>query len=154
MEVILQKEVPMLGKEGDIVKVAAGYANNYLLPRGLAVRATSGNLKQLEAKRALMAKKEATARAEAEGLAKQVEGKKVRIEVRAGEGGKLYGSVTSKDVAEAVSSQLKIAVDKRQLEMAEHIKEAGAHEIKVRFYPEVEVSLTAEVIAVEQQSKE
>lgn len=154
MDVILQQEVPLLGKEGDIVKVASGYANNYLLPRRLAILATSGSLKQLEAKRASLAKKETMARVEAENLAKKIDGKSVVFEVRIGEEGKLYGSITSKDVAEAISVQLKTDVDKRRIELAEHIKEAGTYEVKVRFHPAVVGVLKVDVKAADQKNTE
>lgn len=147
MEVILQQEVPSLGKEGDQVKVASGYANNYLLPRGLAVLATPGNLKQFELKRASLAKKEEAAKVEAEKLAKKIDGKQVKLEAKAGEEGKLYGSVTSKDIVESVASQLKIDLDKKQVDLPVHIKEVGSYQVKVKFHSEVEATLAVDIVA-------
>jgi large subunit ribosomal protein L9 len=147
MEVILRQEVPALGREGEIVKVANGYANNYLFPKGLAVIATKGNLKQLEQKRGSLAKKEEAARAEARELAGKLESQTVTIEAKAGAEDRLYGSVTAKDIAAAVEEKLGLKIDRRRLQLAEPIKQAGEVAIPVKLHPDVEASLKVEVVA-------
>lgn len=154
MEVILQQEVLSLGREGDIINVADGFANNYLIPKGIAVLATPGNLKQLEAKRSSLEKKEAAARVEAEKTAAGVEGKTIKLKVRVGEEGKLFGSVTAKDIAEAVTGQLKVDIDRRQVIIDEPIKEAGSYQIKIKFHFDVDAVVNVEVAAAEQKSPE
>lgn len=145
MQVILQQEILALGHEGDVVKVAGGYANNFLIPKGLAVLATPGNLKQLEQKRSGIAKRQAALRAEAAGEAAKIDGKTVTIIAKVGEGGRLYGSITSKDIASAIEAQLGIAVDRKRLDVTEAIKRAGDVTVKVRLYPEVEATVTVTV---------
>lgn len=148
MEVILTQEVSSLGKPGDLVKVNRGYANNYLIPQGLAVLATPGNLKQWEAKKANLAKKEAAAKKQIQEVAAQLDGKTVTIKAKAGKEGRLFGSVTALDVAEAVKEQLQLEVDKRKIEMPDPIKEAGSYDIPVRLHPEIKVTLKLEVQAL------
>jgi len=145
MEVILQSEVPALGREGDVVNVAGGYANNYLIPKGLAVIATSGNLKQLELRRAVISKREAVIRAEALGQVAKLEGKTVVIQAKTGPEGRLYGSITTKDIAAAIEEGLGVVVDKRRIEITEPIKKAGKVTIKVKLFPEVEASVEVSV---------
>lgn len=147
MQVILQTEVPSLGREGDVIKVAGGYANNYLLPKGLAILATPGNLKQLELRRAVIAKREAVVRGEAEGHAAKLEGKSVTITAKAGTEGRLYGSITTKDIAAAIEDGLGVAVDRRRIEPSDPIKHAGDATVRVKFYPGVEASVTIKVIS-------
>ena len=145
MQVILQAEVPALGREGDVVKVAGGYANNYLIPKGLAIIATPGNLKQLELRRALIAKREAVIRGEAAEQAAKLEGKSVTISAKAGAEGRLYGSVTTKDIAAAIEADLGVAIDKRRIEPAEPIKQAGDVTIKIKLFSDVEASLEIKI---------
>lgn len=147
MEIILTQAVPSLGKEGDVVRVARGYANNYLVPQGLAVPATPGSLKQLEQKRAVIARREAQARAEAQAFADKLNGKTVEIKAKAGAEGRLFGSVTARDIADAIKSQLRVEVDRRKIDLAEHIKEAGAREVSISVYPEVQATVTVNVVA-------
>jgi len=154
MEVILESAVPLLGSEGEVVKVADGYANNYLLPRGLAVLATKGNLKQLESKRKLLAKKEALLKAEMEKFAKQLDGKKVALKVQAGDKGRLYGAVTGKDVVKVIHEQLGAEINKHQLKFDGHIKAVGSYEAKIIFYPQVEAKINIEVEAQAKKADE
>jgi len=147
MQVILQAEVPSLGREGDIIKVAGGYANNYLIPKGLAVLATPGNLKQLELKRTAIAKREGVVRGEAEAYAAKLEGKSVSITAKAGAEGRLYGSITTKDMAAAIEDGLGVAVDRRRIEPSDAIKQAGDVTVKIKFYPGVEASVVIKVIS-------
>lgn len=150
MEVILEAAVPLLGGEGAIVKVADGYGNNYLIPRGLAVLATKGNLKQLESKQKLLAKKESLIKTEMEKLAKKLDGKKVVLKARVGDKGRLYGAVTSKDVVKVVQEQLKTQINKRQLTLAGQIKAVGTYEAKINLHAQVEANL---IVEVEEQAK-
>lgn len=150
MKVILKEDVVSLGKEGDITEVARGYARNYLFPKGLAVEASPPNLKQLEHKRKALEKKAAEKKALAEEEAKKLEGKTVAIIAKAGVGGKLYGSVTSKDIAEALNEQLKVEVDRKLIVQAESIKSLGNIAVSIKLHPEVDVSINVEVRASEE----
>ncbi len=148
MKVILLADVKGRGKEGDVVEVARGFAANYLLPRKMAVEATPGNLKQLEARMHNIHKREEAKRAEAEGLAAQIGGKTVVIEAKAGEGGKLFGSVTAGMVADALGAQFGIEVDRKRLDLHGHIKTVGLHEIDVRVYQDVTAALVLSVVPI------
>lgn len=146
MKVILKETVGGLGKIGDVVDVADGYARNYLVPRGIAVVATKGTLKDWELKRAVIVKREAKERAGAQEIADSLRDKEVTIAAKAGEGGKLYGSVTAKEVAAAIEDQLKVTVDRKKVEIAEHIKEIGVHPATIRLYPGVEATVKVNVV--------
>jgi len=154
MKLILRGDVSALGKEGDVIEVARGYARNYLLPKGLAVEASTSNLKQLELKKKALEKKEAEKKVQAEGLAKKLEGKKASIIAKAGAAGKLYGSVTSKDIAEAIYEQLKVEVDRKKIVLEEGLKNLGTFPVSVRLHPGVEVSVEVEVKASEEKAEE
>lgn len=146
MKVILNEDIVSLGIEGDVLNVADGYARNYLIPKGLAVRATPGNLKDLEFRRKAIEKKEVARKAEAEVHAKKFEGKKIEILAKVAEEGKLYGSVSISEVTKALEEQLKEAVDKRQIVMHDHIKEVGTYPVLIRLHPEVEATVELEVL--------
>ncbi|MRS11857.1 MAG: 50S ribosomal protein L9 [Actinobacteria bacterium] len=146
MKVILLTDVKGRGKEGDVIEVARGFAANYLLPRKMAVMATSGNLKQLEARMHNIHKREETKRNEAEGQAAQIAGKTLVIEVKAGDAGKLFGSVTAGMVADALSEQLGVDVDRKKLDLHGHIKSVGEHTIDVRIYQDVTAELLLSVV--------
>jgi large subunit ribosomal protein L9 len=148
MKVILLTDVKGRGIEGDVIEVARGFAANYLLPRKMAIEATRGNLKQLEARMHNIEKREAAKRAEAEGLVSQITGKTVVIEAKAGEAGKLFGSVTAGMVADALSAQFGIEVDRKRLDLHGHIKTVGEHEIDVRIYQDVTASLVLSVVPI------
>ena len=146
MKVILLSDVKGRGKEGDVIEVARGFATNYLLPRNMAQLATPGNLKQLEARMHNIHKREETKRAEAESQAAQISGKSLVIEARAGDAGKLFGSITSGMVADALVAQLGVDVDRRKLDLHGHIKTVGQHTIDVRIYEDVKVQLVLNVV--------
>jgi len=148
MKVILLTDVKGRGKEGDVIEVARGFAANYLMPRKMAIEATSGNLKQLQARMHNIEKREEAKRTEAEGLAAQVSGKALVIEAKAGEGGKLFGSVTAGMVADALAAQLGVEVDRKRLDLHGHIKTVGQHEIDVRIYQDVTASIVLNVIPI------
>ena len=146
MKVILLTDVKGRGKEGDVIDVARGFAANYLLPRNMAVMATPGNLKQLEARMHNIHKREEAKRTEAEGQAAAIAGKSVVIEAKAGDGGKLFGSVTAGMVADALSAQLGVDVDRKKLDLHGHIKSVGEHTIDVRVYQDVTAQLVLNVV--------
>lgn len=148
MKVILLSDVKGRGKEGDVIEVARGFATNYLLPRKMAIQATPGNLKQLEARVHNIKKREETKRAEAEAHAAQVAGKSIVIEMKAGDGGKLYGSVTGGMVADALAEQIGVDVDRRKLDLHGHIKAVGEHIIDVRLYDEVTAQIKLNVVPI------
>ena len=145
MEVILIKDVKGLGREGEVVKVADGYARNYLLPKGLALQATKANLRILKAKRETMETKAEKELAAAEKTARQLERSGITIHRKAGEGGRLFGSVTAKDIAEAVEEALGIAVDRRRIDLTEPIKAVGSYTVPVKLHSEVSAKIIVEV---------
>ncbi len=148
MKVILLSDVKGRGKEGDVIEVARGFATNYLLPRKMAIQATPGNLKQLEARAHNIKKREETKRAEAEAHAAQVNGASIVIEMKAGEGGKLYGSVTGGMVADALAEQIGVDVDRKKLDLHGHIKTVGEHVIDVRLYDDVTAQIKLNVVPI------
>ena len=145
MIVILNRDVKGTGKAGDIVKVSDGYARNMLLPKGYATEATEGNIRSLEKQKALMDQKKAEEKAAAQEIAKKLEDVKVVIKTKSGEGGRLFGSITSKDIADAVKEQAKITIDKKKIQISSPIKSIGRFTIDVKLYPEVVGQLTVEV---------
>ena len=138
--VLLREDVDNLGARGEIVKVKAGYARNYLLPRKLAVQATAGNVKQIEAERAALMKKEARERSTAEGQAALMNSLRLNFERKVGEHGILYGSVTSMDIAEALKEK-GYEIDRRRISLREAIKETGEFSVAVRLHREVTVEI-------------
>lgn len=148
MKVILTTDVKGRGKEGDVIEVARGFAANYLLPRNMAVMATPGNLKQLEARMHNIHKREEAKQVEAQAQAAQISGKSLVIEAKAGDAGKLFGSVTAGMVADALASQLGVDVDRKKLDLHGHIRTVGEHTIDVRIYQDVTAELVLNVVAV------
>ena len=145
MLVILNKDVKGTGKAGDIVKVSDGYARNMLFPKGLATEATDGNIRSLEKQKAAEAQRKAEEKAAAQELAKKLEDVKIVIETKSGEGGRLFGSITSKDIADAAKKQTGLVIDKKKIQLGSPIKNIGKFDIKVKLYPEVVGVLTVEV---------
>ena len=141
MKVILLSEVKNKGGEGDVVDVARGFANNYLLPQGKAVLATKGNLKQLEQRKHNIAAREENRIAEANSMKAQLEALTVKVEVRVGEEGVLFGSVTSQMVADAVKAQAGLDIDRRRVEIKNAIKSAGEHTVAVSLYRNIKADL-------------
>jgi large subunit ribosomal protein L9 len=138
MKVILKQDIEKLGKTGDVVKVAPGYGRNYLIPQDMAAEATPGNLKVMEIQKLALAKRDQRDKAAATLLAKEIVKLSLTIERRAGEGGTLYGSVTSIDVAEHLAAH-KIEIDKRKIQLDEPIKTIGEYQIPIRLHREVTV---------------
>lgn len=147
MKVILKQDVDKLGDAGEIVDVADGYGNNYLVPRGLAMRATRGAVADAEAIRAARAKRAARTRAEAEEQQARLEARTVTIEAKAGEDGTLYGSVGNREIAEAIRTQLGVPVDRRKLPLDRPLKRIGEHEVEVRVHADVSATVRVAVVA-------
>ena len=143
-KVLLREDVDDLGARGEIVRVRAGYARNYLLPRNLAVEATTGNVKGIEAERAALLKKEAKERATAEGQADQIGKLELEFRRKAGEQGALYGSVTSMDVAEALRER-GYEIDRHRIHLREPLKRLGEYTVPVRLHREVTIDLKVRV---------
>jgi large subunit ribosomal protein L9 len=144
-KVLLRQDVDDLGARGEIVRVRAGYARNYLLPRNLAVEATAGNVKGIEAERAALLKKEANERATAEGQSKQMGNLVLEFKRKAGEQGALYGSVTSMDVAEALKDR-GYEIDRHRIHLREPLKRVGEYAVPIRLHREVTIDLQVKVV--------
>ncbi len=145
MIVILNRDVKGTGKAGEVVKVSDGYARNMLLPKGYATEATDGNIRNLEKQKELQAQKKADDKAAAEKLAAELENVKVIIKTKSGEGGKLFGSITSKDIAEAAKEQTGITLDKKKIKIGNPIKNIGKFTVDVKLYSEVVGKLSVEI---------
>ena len=145
MIVILKRDVKGTGKAGDVVKVSDGYARNMLLPKGYAEEATKNNVHSLEKAREKREEEERQAKAAAEKQAEEMKSMRVVITTKAGEGGKLFGSITSKDIADALKEQHGIAVDKRKIVLEQPIKETGITRVKIKIYPEIAATIPVEV---------
>ncbi len=146
MKVILTSDVPELGHEGDVVDVADGYARNYLVPRALAVKVTRGAMAEAEKKRQVRLEAERRALETAEALADALRGARVVVAARAGDEGKLFGSIGTGDVAEAVHKFTGIELDRKYVQLDRPIKEIGLHEVLVRPHAQVEFQLTLDII--------
>lgn len=145
MKVILLTEIKGKGGEGDVVDVARGFANNYLLPRKMAVVATKGNLKQLEMRRANIAKREETRIADAEALREKLQGLTVKVDARVGEEGQLFGSVTAAMIADALKAQEDVDVDRKRIELSNPIRVAGKHTVSVSLCRTIKADMTVQV---------
>jgi large subunit ribosomal protein L9 len=148
MEIILREDVERLGSRGQVVKVADGYARNFLLPKRLAVAATDSNRKIVEQERQAHLRREAKQKGEAEDLSKLLSGVTVIIAQKAGENDQLFGSVTSKDVAEALA-QKNYTIDRRKIQLDEPIKQLGEFKIPVRLHRDVTAEVTVQVVKEE-----
>lgn len=147
MQVVLRTDIADLGKKGDVIDVADGYARNYLVPRGLAMKAGKGASQQATVMRRSRDVKDARERGAAEEVATKLVPKVITLTSRAGGEGKLFGSVTTTDVAEAVLAQTGIELDRRKLHLDEPIREVGTHRVTVRLHSDVEFPVTVEVSA-------
>jgi large subunit ribosomal protein L9 len=147
-QVILRTDVADLGGAGDVVDVKPGYARNYLIPQGLAYSASEGNVRRLESKRQEAQVGMDRQKDRAEGLAAELEGRSVSFKVKAGEEGKLFGSVTTGDIAEQLASE-GVTIDRRDIIMEEPIKELGVFRVPVRLHADVRPELTVWVVAEE-----
>jgi large subunit ribosomal protein L9 len=147
VKIVMRSDVAQVGKKGDIVDVADGYARNYLVPKGLAFPATSGVASQAASMRRSRDVRDANDRSAAEEVARTLVPRVVTITARAGSEGKLFGSVTTTDIADAVTAQTGIVLDRRQLHLDEPIKAIGQHLVPAKLHAEVEFPITIEVVA-------
>ena len=145
MRVILKREVAGLGRPGDVKDVADGYAQNFLLPRGLAIEATAGEMKVLARARDAKRAKQDRAHAEAEELAKRLSETTLVFRLKAGDQGKTFGSVTSKDIAEALQREQKVEVDKTKVHLPEPLKALGVHQVEIRLLTDVRANVTVAI---------
>jgi large subunit ribosomal protein L9 len=147
MKCILLEDVQKLGKKGELVEVSDGYGRNFLIPRGLAEEATKGRIAELREKERSKQVKVEKAREEAEASRNVLQGKTVKVTASAGEKGKLFGSITTAQIADAVKEQFHIHVSKKEVKVEEHIKEVGSYPVSIRLFPGVEAEMTVIVEA-------
>jgi large subunit ribosomal protein L9 len=147
MKIILQREVDKLGVPGDLVEVADGYARNFLVPRGMAIPATKGAVRHAESLGRAHGERVAKARKEAEALAERIGASPLKVKVKAGEGGRLFGSVTAADLAEELERQTGEKVDRRMIHLDEPIRSVGVHEVRIHLHPEVNAAISVEIEA-------
>lgn len=145
MVVILKRDVKGTGRAGDVVKVNDGYARNMLIPKGYAIEATKGNIRSLEKVKEKQAEEEAQQRAAASEKAEQLKKAQVTIVTKSGEGGRLFGSITSKDIADAVKEQTGISVDKRKIKLDQPIKNLGTFHVEIKLYYDINAEITVTV---------
>ncbi len=146
MKVILLKDVKGLGKEGDLVEVKDGYARNFLFPKGVVVEATKGNLKEWKNRKKAEESKEKAEYEEALKLKEKLDNVQVQLKGKAGEEGKLFGSITSKDIANALKKQHNVNIDKRKIDMKDNIKTLGTTVVGVKVYPDIVADIRVNVV--------
>lgn len=154
MQIILLEDVNNLGQAGDVRDVAAGYARNYLIPRGLATAATEGALKQLELQRQAEARHQEEIESEAREFAEQLEGLTLTVSAKTGEKDRLYGSVTTGDIAEALETELGKSVDRRKIDLEEPIRELGTYTVPIKLLPDVTPGITVVVAKEEERAND
>ena len=147
MKVILIEDIKKLGKKDDVVEVADGYARNYLIPRGLVIEANPANLKELEKRRKRQAGREALEEARARELADRLRHKTIVVQAKAGEGGRLFGSITGQDIAHTLAADLGVQIDRRKIELKEPLKALGEHTIPIRLHRDFTVEVIVKVEA-------
>ena len=147
MKVILRQDVPKVGDKGTVKNVSDGFARNYLIPQGLAIYATPGELKTLEVNNAVAERKIARQERELQALASKIDGKTLTFEVRAGEGGRLYGSVTASDIAERLSAAVGAEIDRRKVLVGDPLREVGEHDITVHLVGKLRPQIKVVVVA-------
>ncbi len=148
MEIILTQDVKSLGKKGEIVKVSDGYARNFILPKKLGLEATKQNLYDLNMQKAAEEKRQKEILEEAKAFGKKLEELTVKLSIKAGEGGKTFGSVSSKEIAEAAKKQFNLDIDKKKLQLNDPIKHAGSYTVPVKLHPQVTAEMKVVVEAV------
>ena len=148
MKVILQSDVKALGKRGEIRDVSDGYARNFLIPRGLAIEANPGNLKDFVHKQEQKEVRYQKEKEAAQALAERLSQAEVVLAVKAGDKGRLFGSVTNKEIAEYLANEYKITLDKRKIELKEPIKTLGMYKVFIRLFPEISCELDLKVVAL------
>ena len=145
MEVILLQDVKSLGKKGEVVKVNDGYARNFILPKKLGVEKTDKAMHELKLQKAAEEKRQQEILEEAQALAKNIEAGSITLKIKAGEGGRTFGSVSTKEIAVALKEQLTLEIDKKKLQMADPIKNFGTYHVPVRLHPKVTAEITVKV---------
>ncbi|UHA75390.1 50S ribosomal protein L9 [Paenibacillus sp. 481] len=145
MKVILLQDVKGQGKRGQVKEVSEGYAQNFLIPRGLARLATDGNMKTLDQQNKAEDKRKAQEKADAEALAAKLNETTVVLKAKAGEGGRLFGAITSKQIAEALQQQMKLKIDKRKIELQDSIRSLGFTNVSIKLHPEVKATTKVQV---------
>lgn len=145
MKVILTEDVKGHGKKGDVVNAADGYARNYLLPKNLAIPADTANMKQWQRNKDKADAKAAADLAQAQKLAQELKNQEFVVKAKTGEGERLFGSITNKDVAAAMEEAYKVKIDKRNVEMDDHIKTLGSYKVKVKLHPKVKTEVVVRV---------
>ena len=145
MIVILKKDVQGTGRAGEVVKVSDGFARNMLIPKGLAVEATKGNIHNLEKQKELQKKQLADQKAAAEKMAEELAQKKIVIKTKAGENGRLFGSITSMDIAEAITDQLGLKIDKKKIDLEGPLKQLGVYTVTIKLFQEIKGKLKVEL---------
>ncbi len=147
MKLVLLSDVKALGKAGDVVDVAEGYGNNFLLPRKLAVEANKGAMALLDAQKRALQKREAQTLADAKALAERLETAKIAVSAKAGGNGKLFGAVTNADVADAILRELEITLDRHKIEIMSSIKALGSYPVEIKLHKNVVAKATLSVVA-------
>ncbi len=145
MQIVLLQDVKSLGKKGDVVKVNDGYARNFILPKKLGVEANAANLNTLKLQKANAEKIEAAKVAEAKELSEKLSNASVTLKIKTGEGGKTFGSVTGKEIAQAIKSELGIDIDKKRIVLPEPIKAVGTREVQIKLHKEVNANIRVKV---------
>jgi large subunit ribosomal protein L9 len=148
MKVILQADVKGTGKKGQVFEVADGYARNFLFPKKLAIEATAGNIQDIKHKKALEDLRKGKEKEAAVELAGKLNALMIEVKTKTGEGGRLFGSVTSKEIADVLKNQHGVNVDKRKLELREPIKALGNYEVHVKIHPDVSAKLRVHVVEI------
>jgi large subunit ribosomal protein L9 len=148
MQVLLLKDVQALGEAGEVKRVTDGYARNFLIPRGLAVAATDAAIKQAEQHRQAISRQQIKVLTEAQAFAQILDGVTVSFQARAGEGDRLYGSITNAHIADALTEKVGREVDKRKIDLEEPLKELGTHAVTIRLAPEAEAKI---IVIVERE---
>ncbi len=146
MKIILLQDEKKLGKKGDIIEASDGYARNYILPKKIGVEATPKNMNDLKLKRANDAKVAQEQLDAAKALAEELAGKQVIVKIKAGEGGKAFGSVSTKEIAAAVKEQHNLEIDKKKIQLPEALKNFGSYEVSVKLHPQVTAKLPVKVV--------
>lgn len=148
MQVILLEDVKSLGKKGDVVKVNDGYARNFILPKKLGLEATEKNMKELEAQKAAEAQRQKEIYEEAVAFGEKLAASQITLSIKAGEGGKTFGSITAKEISEGIRSQLGYEIDKKKLALANPIKSEGIFHVTIKLHPKVSVEMKVTVETV------
>ncbi len=150
MKVILMSDVDGLGEAGEVVEVANGYARNYLIPRELAEEATPAAMQSWEEQRKKREAAAERARDEASYMAEKLDGVQLEISARAGESGRLFGSVTAKDIIDALREETGLEVDRRRLDLSEPLRELGEHDVRISLYEDIDASIKVTVVPEEE----